>query len=43
MSAYPESQDIKENFLINSNGIIYEGRGFTKEGQHTDGERRIYF
>ena len=39
MSAYPEAQDIKENFLISSNGIVYEGRGFSKEGQHTQGDK----
>lgn len=27
--------DIRENFLIASDGTIYEGRGFTYEGQHT--------
>lgn len=28
-------KDIPENFLIASDGTIYEGRGFTYEGQHT--------
>lgn len=28
-------KDIKENFLIASDGTVYEGRGFDYEGQHT--------
>lgn len=39
MKAYPAANDIRENFLISSNGIVFEGRGFTKEGQHTRGYR----
>lgn len=30
--------DIKENFLIAPCGIIFEGRGFSYEGQHTQDE-----
>ena len=28
-------QDIRENFLISSDGTIFEGRGFSYEGQHS--------
>ena len=29
--------DIKYNFLIDQDGVIYEGRGWDFVGQHTDG------
>lgn len=31
----PKIKDIRENFLIASDGRVYEGRGFLNEGQHT--------
>lgn len=31
----PKFKDIRENFLIASDGTVYEGRGFSHEGQHT--------
>jgi len=34
LSAVPLT-DIQENFLIASDGTIYEGRGFAYEGEHT--------
>ena len=30
--------DIRYNFLIDDNGIIYEGRGYGVVGQHTAGK-----
>ena len=30
--------DIKYNFLIGQDGVIYEGRGWGVVGQHTDGD-----
>jgi hypothetical protein len=30
---YPFYEDIKENFVISTDGKIYEGRGFLREGQ----------
>lgn len=39
MKAYPNAKDIRENFLISSNGIVFEGRGFTKEGEHSRGNK----
>lgn len=34
---YPKVDDIKENFFVAVDGTIYEGRGFTREGEHTYG------
>lgn len=34
-SFYPDHEDIKENFIIGSDGTVFEGRGFFKEGQMT--------
>lgn len=31
--AYPEFDDVKENFFIGVDGTVYEGRGFLHEGQ----------
>jgi hypothetical protein len=33
--AYPEFEDIQENFLISKTGTVYEARGFSREGQTT--------
>lgn len=33
--AYPDFDDIQENFLIATDGTVYEGRGFGREGQTT--------
>lgn len=33
--AYPEYDDISENFLITIEGIVIEGRGFEREGEST--------
>lgn len=33
--AYPDFDDIRENFLIASDGWVYAGRGFGREGQTT--------
>lgn len=30
------SQDLPENFLISTDGTIYEGRGYSYEGQHSN-------
>ena len=35
MNSYPTYDDVKENFLIDSFGAIYEGRGFERESQQT--------
>ncbi|CAO1316068.1 unnamed protein product [Diamesa tonsa] len=32
---YPKADDIKENFFVGYDGTIYEGRGWSREGQHT--------
>jgi hypothetical protein len=34
-NAYPEFDDVQENFLIGFTGTIVEGRGFLREGQTT--------
>lgn len=34
---YPKADDIKENFFVGIDGTIYEGRGWSREGQHTYG------
>lgn len=39
MKAYPDAKDIRENFFINKNGVVFEGRGFSKEGEHTRGSK----
>lgn len=39
MEAYPDAKDIRENFFISTNGVVYEGRGFSKEGEHTRGNK----
>lgn len=33
--AYPEFDDIQENFLIGMDGTVFEGRGLHREGQTT--------
>lgn len=33
LTAYPEFDDVQENFLIDSSGGLIEGRGFQREGQ----------
>lgn len=30
---YPYFEDVKENFVIGTEGIVFEGRGFLREGQ----------
>lgn len=35
---YPKADDIKENFFVGLDGKIYEGRGWSREGQHTYGK-----
>lgn len=35
MHAYPLLDDVRENFLIDASGVVYEGRGFSREGQTT--------
>lgn len=37
LHAYPLLDDVRENFLIDASGAVYEGRGFHREGQ-TSGE-----
>lgn len=39
---YPKVNDIKENFFVGHDGTIYEGRGFTREGEHTYGKYSIF-
>lgn len=34
-NAYPEFDDIRENYFIDSQGSVYEGRGLAREGQTT--------
>lgn len=34
-NAYSQFDDVKENFIISSEGTIFEGRGFSREGQST--------
>ena len=34
-SFYPEEEDIKANFIIATDGTVFEGRGFDREGQMT--------
>ncbi|CRL00274.1 CLUMA_CG013547, isoform A [Clunio marinus] len=34
-NSYPEYDDLKENFIVALDGTIYEGRGFSHEGQTT--------
>lgn len=41
-NAYPEFDDVEENFLISSEGTVYEGRGFSREGQTTHDSRTSY-
>lgn len=31
--SYPDFDDIRENFLIAPDGVVYEGRGFHREGE----------
>lgn len=38
---YPKADDIKENFFVGADGTIYEGRGFSREGEHTYGNKLI--
>ena len=33
--SYPDFDDIRENFLIATDGTVYEGRGFSREGEAT--------
>jgi len=33
---YRHNDDIRYNFIIGGNGGIYEGRGWDKEGEHTN-------
>lgn len=35
LHAYPLLDEIGENFLIDPSGVVYEGRGFQREGQTT--------
>lgn len=35
---YPKADDIKENFFVGLDGTIYEGRGWSREGQHSYGK-----
>lgn len=35
LHAYPLLDDVRENFLIDASGAVYEGRGFRREGQTT--------
>ncbi|KAG5672018.1 hypothetical protein PVAND_002180 [Polypedilum vanderplanki] len=34
-NAYPEYDDIRENFIIAEDGTVFEGRGFMREGETT--------
>lgn len=41
-NAYPEFDDVRENFFVGWDGTIYEGRGFKNEGQTTFASQTSY-
>lgn len=41
-NAYPEFDDVRENFFVGLDGAVYEGRGFPIEGQTTFASQTSY-